>query len=128
MLRTEVPLVTRRTLRATLLATGFALSLACGGALDAIAPEPPVPAPEGSTTTSVNTAVNNGVGTTTMDYTTDEKPGTVFKHYKGELTDDGWEVSAQKTDGGGILTANKDGDTFTVTIGEGEFQTVWTTH
>jgi len=118
----------RTTLRATLLATTLALCLACAGALDAMAPEPPVPPPDGATTTSVNMSTDNGQGTTTIGYVTDAKPVDVFKHYKQALTDDGWSVSAERKGDGGELTGTKGDDRFVVKIEQGSFETVWTTN
>ena len=63
--------MTRRSVRSAVFATVVAFSLACAGAMEAVAPEPPVAPPTGSTTTSVNTNYNNGTGTTTMGYDTE---------------------------------------------------------
>jgi hypothetical protein len=115
-----------RTVRTALFATTFALCLACAGAIDAVAPEPPVPPPAGATPSSFNTKIDNGTSSTTIGYDTEDKPVDVFKHYKKALSDDGWSVSAERGDGAGVLTATKDGGSFVVTIEEGSFETVWT--
>ena len=113
-------------IRSSFLAGGVALCLACAGALDAVAPEPPVPPPADATTTSVNTSFNNGTSSTTIGYDTDAKPADVIKHYKRALGDADWKVKAKRTDGGGTLTATKDPETFVVTVQPGSFETVWT--
>jgi len=114
------------TLRTLFLAAGVAVCLACAGALDAVAPEPPVPPPAGSTTTSVNASVENGTSTTTMSYDTDAKPGDVARHYKDALSADGWSVSSERTGDQGELTGTKGSETFVVTIEQGSFETAWT--
>jgi hypothetical protein len=116
----------RGSLRALFLATAVSVCLACAGVLDAVAPEPPVPAPEGAMTTGVNTSVQNGSSTTTIGYDTDAKAVDVFKHYKKALTDDGWSMSSERSGGVGVLKATRDDETFVVTIEEGSFETVWT--
>jgi hypothetical protein len=116
----------RSFLRSALLGSLVAVMLACSGALEAIAPEPLVPPPAGSTTTSVNVGTHNGVSTTTIAYDTDAKPSEVSKHYKERLDEEGWKVSSQRDGDRGVLTATKGDETFTVTIERGSFTTVWT--